>query len=119
MLKDKKIVVYRHVEGSDQWGDPVEYYIPIHPGSLWAYTRQLSAQELYMAGVSDRYQETALFVVNWRNDLSPSLLVLYRGNWYNIVRIDTYEGYRADLKLFVKSALGGEIPGQGDIRPYE
>lgn len=117
-IKDKKIIIYKSVLTEDEIGNQVEKWRPIHPGSLWAYYRQLSATEFF-ASATTNYQETALFAVNWRNDISADMQILYKGKWYIITRIDDYEGYKDSLKVYVKSAIGGYIPNDEDVLPYE
>ena len=33
-----------------------------------------------------------LFVLNWRPDLDPDCFIEYRGVFYNVTRVDTFEG---------------------------
>ena len=118
--KDKKIILYRSVEGKDEIGcDTIVGYKPIHPGRLWAYVRQLSGQERF-AAMAIQVEEEMLFVINWRKDLSTvgatgGLFLEYNGCWYNITRIDTFEGYKEDLQLYGKFR---QKPDESDILPY-
>ena len=51
--------------------------------------------------------EEMLLVVNWRNDIDPlTCYIKYKGRYYNIKRVDTYEGYKGDIQLF---ADGGTL----------
>jgi len=43
-------------------------------------------------------------VINWRNDIDPDMQIEYSGKFYNTTRIDVFEGYKEDLKIFVKLA---------------
>lgn len=117
-IKDKRIIIYKPEYTQDEYGSQIEKWRPIHPGKLWAYTRQLSATEFFAAATTN-YQETAFFTVQWRDDISADMQILYKGQWYVITRVDTFEGYKTDLKLYVKSAIGGYIPNPEDILPYE
>ena len=67
---------------------------------LWAYFRQLSMQELH--NVTTQLDEEVLFQIGYRADLTTSHMKKFRGVQYDIVRIDTFEGYKADLKLYCK-----------------
>ena len=40
--------------------------------------------------------------IGYRADLTTSHMILFRGVQYDIVRIDPFEGYKADLKLYCK-----------------
>ena len=119
-LKDKKIKIYKRVETTrDSNGYTSTQYTPIHPGSLWAYVRQTSGKEYY-AAMGQQVTEEILFVVNWRNDLTMDqtrwLYVEYNGRWYDVQRIDTYEGYKREIQLFAKSC---PPISQAAISPYK
>jgi len=102
-LKDKKICIYRFVEGGQgDLGAEKEEYIKIHNGKLWAYYRQASAKEYY-SRLKDDYEEDAIFILNWRNDINPLIdVILYSGSVYEINRVDDYEGYKQDIRVSTK-----------------
>ena len=116
--KDKKIIIYKRTSTQDADGYPAEAYTPVHPNKLWAYVRQQSASEYYAASAV-QITEDMLFVVNWRADLitdqTLSLFILYNGLWYNVQRIDTFEGYKEDLQIY---GMLVREPDAGDIKPY-
>lgn len=119
-LKDKKIVIYKKViTKKDADGFSKTQYSPIHAGKLWAYARQLSGKELYMA-MTLTSEEEMLFTVNWRDDLtmdrSGQLYVSYKGIWYDVKRIDTYEGNKSDISIYAKSS---RRPEQENIMEYK
>lgn len=116
-IKDKKIVIYSP-EYDNTGGVQSEKWKPIHPGTLWAYTRQLSASEFFAAAAT-QYQESAFFTVNWRDDIDTYMQIRYKGVWYMITRIDTFEGYKDNLKIYVKTSIGGHIPSEEDVLPFE
>ncbi len=114
-LKDKKIIIYACDEKQDQYGNSVRTYLPLHDGRLWAYVRQLSAKEYYAAAMLQN-AEDMVFTINWRNDINPlDTFILYNNVWYDIQRIDTFEGYKADLSLF---AVQMRAPDSEQIMPY-
>ena len=118
LLKDKKITIYKAVRvEKDKEGFGTKRWQAIHPGTLWAYARQLSAREFFEAA-AQQFQEERLFVVNWRRDIASGMIVRYLGNWYEIVRVDPLEDYKGDIKLYVKEALGGNRPKDDEILPY-
>ena len=42
-----------------------------------------------------------LFTISWRDDIKPVTNFLsYKGVFYNITCIDTFEGYKQDLKIY-------------------
>ena len=100
-LKDKKIKVYR-AEGTYNLGTVSYVYRPVHPGELWAYMRDASAVEFYNSHAIGTNEE-AQFTINWRPDVTARMAVVYRGQWFEINRVDAFEGYKEDLRLFVKS----------------
>ena len=108
-LKDKKIVIYRRMgEETSYTGGMIK---PVHPGKLWAYVRQLSGDEIHR-GKQDHYDEDILFVVNYRSDHADWDHILYRGIFYNITRVDTYEGYKSDLTVYANNIRGQPDPRQ-------
>ena len=49
-LKDKKITIYAEITDENGTGYTEIKYRPIHPGTVWAYMRDMSAREYYAAG---------------------------------------------------------------------
>lgn len=117
--KDKKIIIYQVISEQDSDGYNTSVYRPIHPGKLWAYVRQLSATE-YFAAAALQVTEEMLFSVNWRADLIAENVreyyILYKGVWYDIQRIDVFEGYKSDIQLYTKVT---RAPAANEIKPYE
>jgi len=105
-LKDKKIIIYKGTSTVNQNGYTIMTYTPIHSGKLWAYVRQTSGGEFY-AAMAQHVKEEMLFVVNWRADLdlsaAQSYFIEYKGTWYDVQRVDTYEGYKEDIQLYACS----------------
>ena len=117
-LKDKKIAIYKAIHGlKDSEGFTKKQWQPIHTGMLWAYTRQLSAKEFF-AAAAQQFQEERLFVINWRTDIAPGIVIRYRDNWFEIVRVDPLEDYKADIKLYVKEAICGTRPKEDEFLMY-
>ncbi len=115
VLKDKKIKIYKKVLTEDDIGNQIAAYKPIHPGKLWAYVRQLSAKE-YFAAAQVQNKEEMLFTVNWRPDINPHMYIEYKGRWYNIERVDTFEGYKENLHLYASEMTCA--PDEKEILPY-
>ena len=115
VLKDKKIIIYKAVYTKNEIGEQIAKYQPIHPGKLWAYVRQLSAKE-YFAAAAVQNTEEMLFTVNWRPDITPQMYIEYKGVWYDIKRVDTFEGYKENLHLYASQTL--RPPDPDDIIPY-
>lgn len=121
-LKDKKIVIYKKGEFTDEDGFQTEGYMPIHAQpSLWAYFKQLSATLTYLND-STQSKEECLFRINWldyvRNVNPSNLAIGYRGLVYNVTRVDPYEDYKRDLVLYAKNnheKLGNVIPYNSDM----
>jgi SPP1 family predicted phage head-tail adaptor len=116
VLKDKKITIYTTIVTENDIGGQIVRYQPIHPGKLWAYVRQLSAKE-YFAAAAVQNTEEMLFTVNWRPDITPQMYIEYKGVWYNIQRVDTFEGYKENLHLYASQML--QAPRESDIIPYK
>lgn len=105
-LKDKKIKIYKYVEGENDNGFRVSAYMPIHPqASLWAYFKQLGAELTYL-NHSSQSNEECFFAVNWleilKTPTAKYLHIEYNGSLYQVTRIDPYEGYKRDLFLYAR-----------------
>lgn len=98
-LKDKKIRLIEGIHITDDNGFGTDEWRPIHGGRLWAYYRQLSGREFYASATINAAEEVT-FSINWRADIETYLLVEYDGQYYEITRIDDYEGYKNDLDLY-------------------
>lgn len=116
-LKDKKIIIYEIISERNELGEYIGKYKPIHPGKLWAYVRQLSAKDYFIAG-ANRNIEEMLFTINWNAAINPYMLIQYKDDWYRIERIDTFEGYKESLHLYA-SMMSRPGPKDTDILPYE
>lgn len=113
-MKDKKITIYRAI-GENVSGFTKYQYQPIHTGQLWAYVRDMSMEEYSTAQIYGTKEE-AVFTVNWRADIKALMRIVFKGVWYEIKRMDGFEGYKDDLKLFV---VRTHTPKDEDILPYE
>lgn len=117
-LKDKKITIYKTIQSND--GYQTEQYKPIHPGTLWAYFRHLSGREYHETQMSGLLEENVVFVVNWRPDYTVlsarTLLIRFRDVWYDVQRVDAFEGYKSDVQLFCKFL--DKAPKDSEILPY-
>jgi len=99
-LKDKKIEILAMTTIKDPDGFSTKVLTPIAP-PLWAYFRQLSGNEVYAAKAVQATEEV-LFTINYRTDITTANVIRFRGVNYDITRIDTFEGYKADLTLYAK-----------------
>jgi len=98
MLKDKKINILKRTTETDEYGYPLEEWITVAE-NIWAYYRQISGSEFFAAATSNTKVE-AIFEINWRNDIDTTMAIEYKGEKYGITRIDDYEGYKNDLKIY-------------------
>ena len=101
-VKDKKITILGYLETGeiDEFGDPIKDWLPLPGGAnIWAYFRHLSGNEFFAAKQVNAREEV-LFEINWRDDLDTTMKVEYKGKKYQITRIDTFEGYKNDLKIY-------------------
>lgn len=98
MLKDKKINILKQKTGYDDYGEPIDELVIIAE-NIWAYYRQMSGSEIY-AAATVAAKEEVLFAIGWRNDIDTTMKIQYKGDTYNITRIDDFEGYKSDIKVF-------------------
>jgi len=99
-LKDKKIEILKTVRVKDADGFGSDTLTPIAP-PLWAYFRHLSGNEIH-ANDAAFPVEQVLFTVNYRPDVTTANVVRYRGILFDVTRVDTFEGYKADITLYCK-----------------
>lgn len=99
-LKDKKIEILALQNIINENGYPEETLQPICP-PVWAYFRHLSGKE-YFAANAEQVKEEVLFQVNYRAGLDTTHMIRYNGVLWDITRVDTFEGYKADLKLYCR-----------------
>lgn len=97
-LKDKKIEIQESRYVTDKYGNRVKQTVTI--ATVWAYFRQLSGDEIYR--VTTQTEETVMFRINYRDDITTSHVIKYKDTLYNITRVDVYEGYKRDLTLYCK-----------------
>lgn len=97
-LKDKKIDIMGVEYVTDKYGNRRKETVTL--ATVWAYFRQLSGDEIYR--VTTQTEETVMFRINYRSDISTDNIINYRGTLYNITRVDVYEGYKNDLTLYCK-----------------
>jgi len=98
-LKDKKIEILEKTYTHDAIGNSKVSWEPVAP-PIWAYFRQLSMKEVY--GVMTQVDEEVVFQVNYNPEITTAHVIRFRGILYEITRIDVYEGYKADLKLYCR-----------------
>ena len=106
-VKDKKVIIYRREGGA---------YYPLHPGQVWAYARQLSGDEIHRAKQDSR-DEDMQFILNYRPDHALWDHILYRGIFYDVTRVDTFEGYKKDLIVYAHNKQAQPEPD--DIREWD
>ena len=97
-LKDKCIEIQASQYVSDKYGNRKKETVTI--ATVWAYFRQLSGDEIYR--ITTQTEETVMFRINYRSDITTENVIKYRGTLYNITRVDVYEGYKRDLTLYCK-----------------
>lgn len=107
-LKDKKIIIYQKKNAAEPGDMPQEILVPIHSGKLWAYFLQMGGDVYYTAKQTGA-KEDVMFQVNWRADIVPDMMVFYNGRFYQITRVDRYEGYKSDLKLYCSAEIDSTV----------
>lgn len=119
-LKDKKIIIYKAIDRTtDISNKRVLGYYPIHSSKIWAYARQLSANEIYKYNLvlEDNNIE---FIINYRAGLKPQdLYILYKNNWYDVTGVDYFEGNKGDVKLLAQTAKGGHANIKNKLMDYD
>ena len=84
----------------DECGNNILTLVPVAM-SVWAYFRQLSQKEIYTA-LEMQTPEEVLFQISYRPDISTTHIIRYKGVYYDITRVDVFEGYKGNLTLYCK-----------------
>ena len=113
-LKDKKAEIFTRVNTRDSMGGKITYYTPISPAPLWCYAKQISAN-LFFTARAYAIDEKRLFVFNYNADIAVYKVIRYRGEWYEITRVDTDDDYNGDMFVYVKDITA---PPNSNIKPY-
>lgn len=100
-LKDKKVTLLQITSVKDDDGYDIEKLIPMPKGeNIWAYFRHASGSEFYGAATNNVKIEV-IFEINWRKDIDPRITtVRYKEKDYRITRIDNFEDYKIDLRIY-------------------
>ncbi len=99
-LKDKKIEILAVKHTITENGFTERTLTAVCP-PVWAYFRHLFAKEIFAASALMAVEEV-LFIVNHLAGLNTTHVIRYKGALYDISRVDNYEGYRYELKLYAK-----------------
>lgn len=97
-LRDKKIDIIKNITGRDEYGEPIDE-TQIIANNIWTYYRQASSDEFYAAATAN-YKVEAIFGIKHRKDIDHTCKVVFRGETYEISRIDDYEGYVDTLRIY-------------------
>lgn len=115
-VRDKKIKIHRGVDVAEPGARPKIMYQPIHEGSLWAYVRHTSGTEVFYAS-GEYSSESKIFVIGWRDDIDTLTdVVEYKGVFYDIKRVDTFEGYKGNITITADKMV--DQPKFEEIMPY-
>lgn len=98
-LKDNRIEIQESQYVTDKYGNHKKQLVTI--ATVWAYLRQLSGNEIYR--VTTQTEETVLFQICYKTDITTANTIVYKGKTYNITRIDVFKGYKSDLVLYCKT----------------
>lgn len=112
-LKDKKAIVYEVLEDDNEriW------WRPITPAPMWCYTRLVSESKKFEARIVDESIERD-FVFNYNAKIEIDSIIKYKGEWYQVERVDTQDDYRGDMHVTVRECPHGDVPNERRILPY-
>ena len=120
-LKDKKATIYTRLPG---YKDANAVYhkgsvMPITPAPVWCYARQQTQGLKFAAGIAFLNDESRLFIFCNNPHIKPNCFVLYRGTWYTIQRVDTYDDYNGDMFVYVDETGVGDKPKDAELIAYD
>ena len=94
-LKDKKINILQLNEQTERY--------EVTKANAWAYIRHMSAKETYTAGVAESGWRVLLFIINIpKFEMTTYDRIQYKGESFNILSIDDYDGRTNQLKIMAK-----------------
>lgn len=97
--RNKKITILEPIEVDSPFGSSNKYE-PLKDGeNIWAYYRHASGSEFYAAQANNIKVEV-VFEIAWRDDLETNFKIRYKGQDYDISRIDDFEGYKEPLRIY-------------------
>lgn len=105
-IKDKKVDIYERGEYALDPTAPdwkTEGYKKVL-SNIWAYTRQLSEDIIVQqrhALIQESEIETRLFILNYHDEIKPTSLIKYKGDYYQITRVTTIDDYNTDMLAYV------------------
>ena len=113
-LKDKKAEIFQKVSTRNIVGIETSYYVPIRAFPFWCYTKQINANIDFLNRVYD-IQEKRMFVFNYDPLITVYQFIRYRGNWFEITRVDREDDYKSDVFVYVKEY---NTPNTNDIKAF-
>lgn len=98
--KDKKITILYSATVTNDNGFEEQKWIPVQGAeNIWAYFRHASGSEFYAAATINSKVEV-IFEINWRDNIDTYMRIRYKNQDYSITRIDNFEGYKTDLRIY-------------------
>lgn len=101
-LKDKKALIHDLVSVKNSGYSPIKYYVPRTEAPIWCYASQLSQDAVFEAKHFGQ-NETRFFVFNKGTTVGLYDVILYRGGWYEVTRVDTEDDYNTDIYVYVRN----------------
>lgn len=96
-LKDKKITISKTETVVNDNGFEEQTQVTV-ADNIWAYYRQASGSEFF-AGAQVNAKVEAIFEINWRNDITTDMQILYKEKMYSITRLDDFEGNKLNIRI--------------------
>lgn len=102
-LKDKRLSLWSFTTTSNK-GVTIRNYVKEY-SLIWAYYRHNGGNASLMGSSIEVYDEnaSALFIINKR-PVNIEWLIIYNHKIYEITRVDDYEGYQDDIKIYCRVA---------------
>lgn len=109
-LKDKKLSVWEYTT-TTSYGTTVKRYVEKYR-RIWTYYRHNGGNATLTASSLKVYDENAaaLFIINKR-EIKVGWIIVFNHKIYEITRIDDYEGYADDIKIYCKLATNQNFSG--------
>ena len=94
-IKDKKCTIFGRNFDADNTGNRRAIPIPFLQ-NIWCYSRIIGNQKTGEPITPDM-QEKRLFVINYHSGIKPYMTILYKGEIYTVISIESYDYYNSEL----------------------
>ena len=103
VIKDKKVDYLVPVNVMDRETGVITQRWKYEHRGLWCYVRDVYADEILYSDLPFKvYSNDKMFLINYREGLSNEHRLYYKGEVYDIIKIDYFEGNKEDIIIIAR-----------------